>query len=291
MTAYRRPDSVVEALDLLAEYGDDAKVLAGGQSLLAMMSAGFLRPEVLVDVNRLPDLGAIGVDDETVRVGALVRHHDLEYADERVRAVAPLLPEAAPLIAHAAIRNRGTFVGALVHADPSAEWPAVALTSDARVRLLSRSGERVVDVADFLLGPLTCDIRPDELAVEVAMPAAPPRTGVAVRELAYRDGDYAVVGVAARVSLDGDGGVIDARLTVFAASALPVRIVEAEEALRAGGAGAVGDAARLARERVQPLSDATASAEYRADMVPVFCERALSAAFAHARGGTPVQAR
>ena len=287
MSVYYRPSRINEAVDLLDEYGDDAKVLAGGQSLIPMMSAGFLRPQVIVDVNYLSDLSSVSVSGGYVHVGALVRHRALELDGVGLGPVAPLLPAGASLISHAAVRNLGTFVGSLVHADPSAEFPAVAVAADVSVRLVSRSGERIVSAVDFFLGPLTCDIRSDEVAVEAVMPVVPPRTGAAVQELAYRDGDYAVVGAVAQLSLDDAGGIADARLVVFAADATPVRISDAELLLRADGVDAISEAAILARGRVHPSSDATASAAYRAEMVPVFCRRALQDALALASAAAP----
>jgi carbon-monoxide dehydrogenase medium subunit len=289
---YHRPETVDDALALLAEHGFDAKVLAGGQSLIPMMSAGLADPAVVVDINAVPGLGAVEVTGSggegerqraggrgsLVRIGALARHRDLEHAGPAVGRAAPLLPAAAGFIAHAAIRNRGTFVGSLVHADPSAEWPAVALALDAEIRLRSVRGERVVAVSDFLLGPMTTAIEPDELAVEVSLVAAGSPSGVSVQELAYRDGDYAVVGVAAQVTGSGER-VDDCRIVAFGVDATPVRASAAEALLRDAGRAGLDAAARLARQAAQPMSDATASADYRSDMISVLCRRALHEAF------------
>jgi carbon-monoxide dehydrogenase medium subunit len=289
---YHRPETVDDALALLAEHGFDAKVLAGGQSLIPMMSAGLADPAVVVDINAVPGLGAVEVTGSggegerqraggrgsLVRIGALARHRDLEHAGPAVGRAAPLLPAAAGFIAHAAIRNRGTFVGSLVHADPSAEWPAVALALDAEIRLRSVRGERVVAVSDFLLGPMTTAIEPDELAVEVSLVAAGSPSGVSVQELAYRDGDYAVVGVAAQVTGSGER-VDDCRIVAFGVDATPVRASAAEALLRDAGRAGLDAAARLARQAAQPMSDATASADYRSEMISVLCRRALHEAF------------
>jgi aerobic carbon-monoxide dehydrogenase medium subunit len=283
-TGYRRPERLDEALSLLADHGFDAKVLAGGQSLIPMLTAGFLAPEVLVDINRLPDLDRVTVDDGALRVGPLVRHRALELAGAELARAAPLLPEAAPWISHDAVRNRGTLAGSLVHADPSAEWPAVAVALDARIRLASRRGEREVPAAEFFLGPLSADVEPDELVVEVRLPVAPPRTGVAVRELAYRDGDYAVVGVAAQVSLDESGGLAEVRTALFGVDATPVRAGEAEAVLLDAGATGLDQAARAAAAGVNPATDATASEGYRREMARVFYARAVRAAIGRAQG-------
>jgi carbon-monoxide dehydrogenase medium subunit len=277
-TTYQRPERLAEALALLAEHGDDAKVLAGGQSLVPMISAGFLEPAVLVDINRLPGLGQVAVADGQVRVGALVRHRALELAGPELAGAAPLLPAAARWISHDAVRNRGTIAGSLVHADPSAEWPAVAVALDARIRLAGAGGEREVPASRFFLGPLAADVEPDELVVEVRLPVAPPRTGVGVRELAYRDGDYAVVGVAAQVSLDDAGALAEVRTALFGVDATPVRVAEAEAVLLEEGVPGLPAAARAAAAGVNPTSDATASEGYRRDMVEVFFARAVGAA-------------
>jgi carbon-monoxide dehydrogenase medium subunit len=282
VTAYHRPERLDEALALLDEHGFDAKVLAGGQSLIPMMSAGLAAPEHLVDVNRLPGLDTLAVVDGELRIGALVRHRALEHAAGAVAAAAPLLPAAARWISHEAVRNRGTMLGSLVHADPSAEWPAVALATGARLRLVRAGGERWVPAGELFLGPLTADVEPEELAVELRLPVAPPRTAAAVRELAYRDGDYAVVGVAAQISLDERGAVADARVALFGVDATPVRAAGAESLLLRGGPGALEAAAAAAGEAVNPGSDATASAGYRREMVPVFVRRAVAEALERA---------
>jgi carbon-monoxide dehydrogenase medium subunit len=285
-TVYQRPELLGEAIDLLGEHGDDAKVLAGGQSLIPMMSAGFLAPAVLVDINDIPDLDLVAVCGDQARIGALVRHTAIEHAGQSLAQAAPLLPAAAGWISHEAVRNRGTMIGSLVHADPSAEWPAVAIALDATIRLVSSGGEREVPAAEFFLGPLTSDVEPEELAVEVRLPVAPPRTGVAVRELAYRYGDYAVVGVAAQVSLDDAGGLAEVRVALFGVDATPVRAAEAEAILLDAGTGAPGAlaaAARAAAAGVNPSSDATATEGYRRDMVEVFFTRAVRAAIESAK--------
>ena len=284
---YHRPERLDEALDLLDEHGFDAKALAGGQSLIPMMNAGFLAPEHLVDLNRLDGLDSVTVEDGTVRIGALVRHADLEHAGAEVAAAAPLLPAAARWISHEAVRNRGTFLGSLVHADPSAEWPAVALATGASVRLVRKGGERWVPAAELFLGPLESDLEPVEVALEARLPAAPPGTAVSVQELAYRSGDYAVVGVAAQVRLDPGGAIAAVRTALFGVDATPVRPADAEAALLAAGPAGVHEAARLAAGAVNPTSDATASASYRREMVAVFYARAVREALDHAAAAQP----
>jgi aerobic carbon-monoxide dehydrogenase medium subunit len=287
MTRYHRPERLEEALALLGEHGFDAKALAGGQSLIAMMSAGFVSPEHLVDLNHLPGLDAATVEDGSVRIGALVRHAGLEHAGAELAAGAPLLPVAAPWISHEPVRNRGTMIGSLVHADPSAEWPAVALALDASLRLVRTGGERSVPAAELFLGPLTADVEPEEVAVELTLPVAPPRTGVSVRELAYRSGDYAVVGVVAQISLDEDDTIAEARTALFGVDATAVRPREAEALLLERGPAGIDEAAALAAAAVNPTSDATASGEYRREMVPVFFARAVRQALERAVAAVP----
>lgn len=280
---YRRVADLDEALELLHRYGEDAKILAGGQSLIPMMSAGLLSPELLIDINHIAGLDSVSKSAEGVRVGALVRHRTLEVPSEDVPSGIPLLRPAARLIGHSAIRNRGTLVGSIVHADPSAEWPAVAVALDAQVQLLHSAGERTVPIADFLLAPMTSAIEAHELAAAVLFPASPPATGVSVQELVYRHGDYAIVGVVAQVTLAPESEVVDARLALFGVDAVPVRASEAEAAIGEGGLEAFEEAAHLAPSAANPTADATASAAYRREMIPVFCLRALAEAYIDAR--------
>jgi carbon-monoxide dehydrogenase medium subunit len=285
--SYRRPASLDEALALLREAGDDAKLLAGGQSLVPMLSLGLVAPRLLVDVNRLPGLDYARVEDGmeggAVAVGPLARHRLLERCAPALAAAAPLLPLAAVHIGHQAIRTRGTMLGSLAHGDPAAEWPAVALALGAELRLARAGSERRVAAADFFLGPLTTDLGPEELLVEARWPVAPPRSGAAVEELAYRHGDYAVVGVAAQVSLAADDTIAAAHLGLFGVDATPIRPRAAEELLVGSGPAAFAAAGQAAQAAVDPASDATASAAYRREMAAVFVRRALASAYARAR--------
>jgi carbon-monoxide dehydrogenase medium subunit len=288
---YHRAASVDEATSLLAEYGDEAKVLAGGQSLIPMISLGLARPGHLVDIGAIGGLGTAEVDDGIdggVRIGALVRHRALEASSGLLEQAAPLLSRAAPYIGHEAIRTRGTFVGSIVHGDPAGEWPAVAVALDAEIELQSPRGERTVAARDFFLGPLTTDVADDELAVAVRLPVASPSTGAAALELAYRHGDYAVVGVLAQLTLDGER-VVDARVGLLGVGGTPIRATSAEAAAR-GGPPAFADAGHAAAAECDPLTDATASAAYRRRMVAVYVRRALGQAFADAvrRRATPL---
>src|SRR3954451_661416 len=209
---YEAPASLDAALDLLARHGADAKILAGGQSLIPVMNFRLAEPALLIDINRVAELDFIRRDgDGTMRIGALTRQRRLER-DSFVAAAAPLLHEAVPFIAHPQIRNRGTFGGSLAHADPAAELPALAVALDARLRLRRQGGDRWVDAADFFAGLFTTALEPEEILAEAAIPPAPPRTGLAFLEIARGHGAYARPGAAARLPLDAPGRCRAARL-------------------------------------------------------------------------------
>jgi carbon-monoxide dehydrogenase medium subunit len=209
---YLAPDSLAAALEALAAHGGEAKLLAGGQSLIPAMNFRLAQPAVLIDLNRVSELDFVERQpDGSVRIGALTRQRRLERDPELARA-APLLAQALPHVAHPQIRNRGTFGGSLAHADPAAELPAVAVALGARLRLRSARGERWVPAEEFFLGLFTTALDPDEALVEAVLPAPPPRRGTAFLEIARRHGDYAQVGVAAWVTLAGDGRIAAARL-------------------------------------------------------------------------------
>ena len=279
---YVRPESLDEVLALLADGDADTKLLAGGQSLVPIISLGLAQPNALIDFNVLPGLDYAHIEGGMVVIGPLARHRTLERATADLAAAAPLLPRAGGLIGHAAIRNRGTFLGSLAHADPAAEWPAVALAVGAELRLISQRGDRTVTAADFFSGPLTTVMEPDEMLLEARWPVAPPRTGASVMELTYRHGDYAVVGVAAQLSLTDDGTIARARLTLFSVGPTPLRVVTAERVLLGAGPEAFPAAAHEAQATAQPDSDATASASYRREMVAVYTQRALTEAYRQA---------
>jgi carbon-monoxide dehydrogenase medium subunit len=263
---------------LLAELhgrGESAKVLAGGQSLVPLLSMRLAEPEHVVDVGALPGLADVAAGPERVSVGALVRHRGLEQ-HEGAYAVLPLLRQALVNVAHPTIRNRGTVVGSLCHADPSAELPAVLLLLGGAVTARSVRGERTVPAAKLFTGPLETSLADDELAVAAHFPTPPPRTGTSVVEVARRHGDYAVCGVVAAVTLDDAGLVRSARAAyVSAGDALaPVDLGEPV----AGAAPASADwraAGELARVSVATEDDLHATAAYRSRLVAVLTERAL----------------
>ncbi|MDT4975829.1 MAG: aerobic carbon-monoxide dehydrogenase medium subunit [Pseudonocardiales bacterium] len=272
---YSRPASVDEALSTLAAHGSDAKVLAGGQSLLPILSMRLAAPHHLVDINRLTELDYVRLDASTVRVGALARHARV-LADTAARVAQPLLAQALRLVAHATIRNRGTTVGSIVHADPSGEMTAVLALLGGSVRVASKSAHRDVPADEFFLGPLESAVAPGELALEASFPVLGPRSGTAFVEVSRRQGDYAVCGVGALVELDGEGVVSSARTAYLSVSATPL-VLDVSEAGEDFAA-----AAALAHEQVDPEADIHATADYRRHLAGVLTERALRAAHAAA---------
>jgi aerobic carbon-monoxide dehydrogenase medium subunit len=281
--AYHRPGTVPEALAVLAETGHDGKVLAGGQSLVPLLNMRLAAPAHLVDVNWLAELDEVAVDDRAVRVGAIARHARVE-ADPAAAEAVPLLRQAIGDIAHATIRNRGTVVGSLVHADPAAELPAVLVLLGGSMELASAGdGARRVAAADFFLGPLESAVRPGELATAATFPRPPAGAGSAWVELARRHGDYALCGVGALVELDQGLRVASARAALISVGPVPVP-VELTDALggQPGDAADWAAAGRLAAAAVDPEDDIHASAAYRRHLAGVLTARAARAAAAHA---------
>jgi carbon-monoxide dehydrogenase medium subunit len=278
---YYAPTSVEQALAHLAEHGYEAKVLAGGQSLVPMMNFRLVQPSVLVDLNSIPDLEFIQPDEGGgLRIGALTRHYQVEL-DPLVAARTPLLHEAVPKIGYPQIRRRGTLGGSLCHADPSAELVAVSVALNAHFRLRSPRGERWVPAQDFFLGLFTTVLEPDELMVEVALPPLPARTGASFLEVARRRHDFALVGVAALVSLDENGGCRQARMVFLSAGDRPMEAHRAAEVLtgQAPTPEAIRAAAEIAAsDDIDPSSDIHATAEFRRHLAKVLARRALELA-------------
>jgi aerobic carbon-monoxide dehydrogenase medium subunit len=285
---YHRPGTLEEALDLLGEYGDEAKVLAGGQSLLPLLSLRLAHPAHLVDINRINGTSSqIGQPDGGLglTIGALVRQRAAE-ASPVVRAGCPLLAEALPLIGHTQIRNRGTVCGSLAHADPASELPAVALALDGEMVAQSRArGTRVIAADAFFRGYLTTALEPDELLTELRLPAWPAGTGWSFQEVARRHGDFALVGIAAALRLDAAGTCQDVRLAAIGAGPGPLRGRAAEAALRGQpfSPESVTAAAQALGKEVDPASDVQATAAYRRHVTMVLTRRALEEAAARAR--------
>ena len=275
---YEAPKTVSEAVELLAEHQDEASVLAGGQSLIPLLALRLANPAVLIDINGIAELSGVSAADGWVAVGAMTRDYIAEESGTVTDAV-PLLAAALPLIGHEAIRSRGTIGGSLAHADPAAELPAVARALDAEFVVRGPSGERVVPAAEWFEGYLTTSRGPDELLVEVRFPAAPPGTGVSFQEVARRHGDFAIVGLAASLTLSG-GAISDARLAFAGLSDVPVRAVDAEDLLVGGSPSAelFDAAARRATGDIDPPADLHGSADYRKKVAAALVRRGLRAA-------------
>ncbi|MHB1553135.1 MAG: FAD binding domain-containing protein [Acidimicrobiales bacterium] len=270
--------SLDEALAALADAGEGGKVLAGGQSLVPLLALRLARPDVLVDVNQVAGLDRVVVDDHRLVIGALARHRAVEL-DEQVRRAFPLVSAAAAKIGHVAIRNRGTVGGSVAHADPAAEWPALLLALDGEVEVASPRGRRVVSAGDLYAGYLTTTLEVDEVVCEVRATLPEGRTGTSFLELARREGDFAIVGVAAVLAFEGDE-VRHCRLSLSGVGSTPVRARGAEELLAGGAAddAAIAAAARKVAEEIDPPGDIHGSADYRRKVAGVLVRRALSAA-------------
>jgi carbon-monoxide dehydrogenase medium subunit len=284
---YYAPTTVEEALAHLSEHGYDAKVLAGGQSLIPMMNFRLAQPAVIVDINSISELFYIRPDqDGGVRMGAMTRHHQVEQS-ALVAERAPLVYDAMPKIATSQIRSRGTFGGSIAHADPSAELAAISVALDGRFRLQGQLGKRWVAANEFFVGMFTTLMEPDELLVEIALPPLPPRTGCALMEVARRPHDFALVGVVALVTLASNDRCQNARLVFLSVGDGPVEANQAAEALR--GQTLTPEAIRAAAELaatadIDPGSDIHATAEFRRHLANSLAQRALKKASERARG-------
>lgn len=282
---YVRAETVDHALDTLAEYGSDARVIAGGQSLVPMMSLRLVRPAILVDIARTPGFSGIVGEDAVIRIGATARQSAVLASDE-VRGAAPVVCEALRHVGHPAIRNRGTIGGSIAHADPAAELPAVALALDAQVVARRSSGERVLAAHDFFRGYFETALEEDELLTELRFPAGRPHERTAFLEVARRHGDYALVGVVVRVGTSSSL-VEGARIVVFGVGPEPTRVEEAEDALIGAALDetSIRAAAGVAAANLAPRGDVHASAEYRRSVAEVLVRRALQAC--RGTGATP----
>ena len=282
---YYDPAALEEGLALLNTHGDDAKVLAGGQSLGPMLNMRLLHPAILVDINRIEALSHHEYPPEGMRIGALTRHSHLED-DTSLAVQQPLIAAALPFIAHRAIRNRGTIGGSLSHADPAAEWGALALALEVEL-VAQRAGQpaRVIPANEFYRGLLTTELEPDELLIEIRAPAWPARYGWSFREFSRRHGDFALAGVAATLELDAAGNCREARIALIGVGDRPVRAVAAEQALRGAPAGPATfkAAAEAAGQEIDPFDDHHASSTYRRRLAAVLVEDALAESAQRAR--------
>jgi aerobic carbon-monoxide dehydrogenase medium subunit len=281
---YYAPDSLEEALALLAEHSGDAKPLAGGQSLIPAMNFRVLQSALLVDLNRLSTLDSIHLVDGELRIGSMTRQRRIER-DPLVAQLAPLLHETMPYIAHPQIRNRGTLGGSLVHADPAAELPVIAVALNARLRVQSATGARWLAAQEFFLDMFTTALQPDELLVEIAFPRLPTGAGWSFMEFARRHGDYALIGVAAWITLDDRGLCREARLVYLNAGNGPIDAQSAAQLLlgREMSIEAIAAATAAADHEIEPTGNVHCTPAYQRHLARVLTRRALLQASARAK--------
>ena len=281
---YACPTTLPEAVQLLSERDGDAKPIAGGQSLVPMLAFRLAQPTLLVDLRKLADLRGIKISQKGVTLGAMVRWREIED-DERLDAAHPLLKAAVAHIAHYQIRNRGTVGGSLAHADPAAEMPAIAMTCDAEIAVVGKSGARVIQAADFFQGALTTALTADEIIVEVRLPAWPAGRRWGFEEFARRRGDFAIAAAALFYDQSADGKARNAHVGVAGVADRPLRLPSVEDVLngRAVDQATIAEADAAASAAVDPQDDIHASAAYRRALVGTMVERALKRAAARAQ--------
>jgi CO/xanthine dehydrogenase FAD-binding subunit len=275
---YIRASSLDHALSVKAEYGEEARFLAGGQSLIPSMNFRLARPAVLIDINGLAELASIDLEGE-IRLGALTRYCALERNSGFLGAC-PLFADALPHIAHPQIRNRGTIGGNLSHADPASELPAIALAMQARMKIKSSRGERELDASEFFVGILTTDIRPDEMLAEIVLPPLPRATGACFMEVARRRGDFALAGIAAMVTLDEKGDCTGIRVTLCGVGDMPIDASAAAASLirQRCTDQAIEAVAAEVRNAIEPAGNVHASADYQRHIAGVLTQRAIRVA-------------
>lgn len=277
---YHAPTSLEQALDLMSQHAGEAKILAGGQSLVPAMNFRVVQPSLLIDLNRVVELSFIREEGNAIRVGAMARERHLEF-DASIEKRIPLLHEAVPNIAHPQIRNRGTIGGSIVHADPAAELPMLMVALNARLKGKNKSAERWIDAKDFFAGMFTTALEPDEILAEIEIPFMPPRTGWSFMEVAPRSGDYAMMGVAALVTLDKDGKCKSATLAYLNAGDGPVDAVASAQMLAGESLSdkSIESAAVHASENeINPFGNIHASTDFQRHLAKVLTQKALKQA-------------
>ena len=282
---YAVAETVDDATARLAEYGDDAKLIAGGQSLVPMMNFRLVSPAVLIDIRKISPPDAIEEAEGHVRIGALTRHRALETSG-LIADRFPVLTAAMKHVAHLAIRNRGTIGGSLCHADPAAELPAIAMLLDARISVARHGSERVIEARDFFEGALWTAVGDDEIVTHIDIPLLPPGTGWGFHEFSRRHGDFGLAGAAATVTVSA-GRATETRIALLGVGDTPVRAHAAEQLLTGGGfePDKLAAAAAAVRVGIDPTDDLHASADYRRHLAGVLAERALVDAWGRARNG------
>jgi carbon-monoxide dehydrogenase medium subunit len=282
---YVAPKTLEEALKMVDRHGDEAKILAGGHSLLPLMKLRLAQPRYIIDIGRLHGMSYIREENGHIAIGALTTHAEIE-SSSLLRAKCPLLSETAATIGDVQVRNRGTFGGSLAHADPTADYPAAALALNVEILAASTAGTRTIAVNDFFVDMLTTALRPGEILTQVRVSPLAALTGTAYEKLHQPASGFAIVGVAARVTLGSGGKIEDVGVGVTGLGPKAFRAVGVEKALRGKKASEqiFADAAHFAAQGIEPLSDLHASADYRREMAAVYTRRALRRAFARAQG-------
>lgn len=288
--AYRRAETFEEAVAVLSEHGEDARPLAGGQSLIPLMKLRVVHPGMVVDINRVPGLDAIALDGDSLTMGSLVRHAQV-HAHREIRERVPMVFEAVRTLGDAQVRNLGTIGGAAAEADPGGDWGPVFLALGGEVTCRGPAGRRVVATDGFFVDYLTSDLQPDELIEQVRLHVPNGSSGSAYRKLERRVGDFAVVAVAATVTLDDDGSCSDVGIGLGGVGLTPVKPREVEDALRGGALGAreLDEAAGLLDEMISPLDDGRAPAAYKRSVARTLLVRTLEDAAARARDRVEVR--
>jgi carbon-monoxide dehydrogenase medium subunit len=273
---YFAPESLGEVVSLLEQHGSEARLLAGGQSLVPLMALRLATPSVIVDINRLPDLGELSLDGDVLEIGALARHRSAELSPD-LRNQCPMIGEAVDVIGHVAIRNRGTIVGSMAHADPAAEWPAIALSLGAEFDVLGSDGARSIPSVEFFVSYFSNSLQPNEMVTRVRLRIPGGRVGSAFLELARRRGDFALVGAATLLVLASDGRIQEARIALIGVAETALRI-SAGEALLVGESPSEAlfeNAASEVGAAIEPPTDGQASGAYRRSIARVLTHRAL----------------
>jgi carbon-monoxide dehydrogenase medium subunit len=282
---YAAPATLVEALALLKQRGDDAKIMAGGQSLIPLLKLRFAQPAILVDIGRLPGMAGIARHNGHLSIGALARHVDIERNPDLPK-LCPILVDTVHWIADPLVRNRGTLAGSVCHADPSGDWGSVMLALDASVVARSQAGERVIPISGFFQGPFTTALKPDEIVTEVRIPMPGGPSGGAYNKLERKVGDFATVAVAVHVELSG-GKIAKAGIGLTAVGPTNIKATAAEKALvgHEPTEQVIAEAARLAADAAEPKDDIRGTAAYKKDVVRVYVLRGLRTALGRAREG------
>ena len=277
---YLTPGTLEEALALLEEHGDNAKLLAGGHSLIPLMKLRFAAPDVVIDLGGIQGIREIDLSNGSITIGALTTHYAIESSDQLAESC-PLLPETAAEIGDVQVRNVGTIGGSLVHADPAADWPATMLALDAELEISGSGGSRTLPASEFFLDMLTTALEPGEILTRIKVPAAPQRSGSAYVKMHQSASGFAIAGVAAQVGLDGEGNCDSVAVGITGVSSVPYCAAAVENSLKGNkpDPAAIASASSLAADGIEdPQEDHHASADYREHLCKVFARRALSRA-------------